>query len=86
MSKNGIAHFDQGGYGIDPRDADTPDNWVCIPNPFLPPPIGTTHLQTPACVRVFSCVLLTVDSFSWELVSRVTIYVKNRMRGTGPRL
>mmetsp|Transcript_55608 Transcript_55608/g.130280 ORF Transcript_55608/g.130280 Transcript_55608/m.130280 type:complete len:874 (-) Transcript_55608:259-2880(-) len=23
-----FAHFDQGGYGIDPRDVDTPDNWV----------------------------------------------------------
>ena len=23
-----FSHFDQGGYGIDPRDADTPDNWI----------------------------------------------------------
>jgi len=23
-----FSHFDQGDYGIDPRDADTPDNWV----------------------------------------------------------
>lgn len=28
MTKNTTEHFDQGGYGIDPRDADTPDNWV----------------------------------------------------------
>jgi len=28
MSKASIAHFDQGNYGIDPRDKDTPDNWV----------------------------------------------------------
>mmetsp|Transcript_22396 Transcript_22396/g.32804 ORF Transcript_22396/g.32804 Transcript_22396/m.32804 type:complete len:859 (-) Transcript_22396:140-2716(-) len=28
MSKASIAHFDQGNYGIDPRDTDTPDNWV----------------------------------------------------------
>ena len=28
MSKAGTEHFDQGGHGIDPRDADTPDNWV----------------------------------------------------------
>ncbi len=35
MTKNSTEHFDQGkplgfpeGYGIDPRDADTPDNWV----------------------------------------------------------
>lgn len=28
MAKNNTLHFDQGGYGIDPRDADTPDNWV----------------------------------------------------------
>jgi len=31
MSKASIAHFDQGNYGIDPRDTDTPDNWV-MPN------------------------------------------------------
>jgi hypothetical protein len=28
MTKNTTEHFDQGNYGIDPRDLDTPDNWV----------------------------------------------------------
>jgi len=34
MSKASIAHFDQGNYGIDPRDIDTPDNWV-MPSSYL---------------------------------------------------
>jgi hypothetical protein len=37
MTKNTTEHFDQGNYGIDPRDLDTPDNWVSVffPNPPL---------------------------------------------------
>jgi hypothetical protein len=43
MTKDTTEHFDQGNYGIDPRDLDTPDNWVSV---FFPNP-PCLHAETP---------------------------------------